>query len=83
MALSSIALNPTNTSPIAVSVTLNESSADFAIGDITPVYATVANFAASTASGHNVCRVSQLDLIVYLDANTDVLVERITAPAIE
>ena len=48
--LSSIAPDPTNTSPIPVTVTLNESSSDFSAGDISTTNATVANFAGSGTS---------------------------------
>ncbi|MEK7952936.1 choice-of-anchor Q domain-containing protein [Luteolibacter soli] len=47
VAFSSAAANPTNVSPIPVTVTFSENVTGFIAGDITPGNATVANFAGS------------------------------------
>lgn len=48
--MSTLASNPTNVSPIPVSVTFSESVTGFTSGDITPGNATVSNFAGSGAN---------------------------------
>ncbi len=50
VAMSSAALNPTNTSPIPVTVTFSESVTGFTSGDIVPANGAVSNFAGSGAS---------------------------------
>ncbi len=50
VAMSSAAPNPTNTSPIPVTVTFNESVTGFAAGDITTSNGTVNNFSGSGAN---------------------------------
>ena len=49
-AMTSLASNPTNVSPIAVSVTFSESVTGFTLGDIAAGNGTVSNFAGSGAS---------------------------------
>jgi hypothetical protein len=50
VSMSSAAPNPTNTSPILVTVTFSESVTGFTAPDVTPSSATVSNFAGSGAS---------------------------------
>ncbi|RYD65803.1 MAG: DUF11 domain-containing protein, partial [Verrucomicrobiaceae bacterium] len=50
VALTSAAANPTNVSPIPVTVAFSENVTDFTAADITPGNATVANFAGSGAN---------------------------------
>jgi len=48
--LATVAPNPTNTSPIPVTVTFSESVTGFVAGDITPTNGTVSNFAGTGAN---------------------------------